>query len=80
MAGQLLHRSNSFGVHGYLSLLVGQGLSHAKPYFASPKEMESWRARCKAWALEAQRALDVKQCLEAIRGPGMKWEQLAQFA
>jgi len=71
---QLLHASNSFGAHGYLSLLVGQDVPHAKKYEASPKELESWRARLKSWALEAQRAMDVKQCLEAIRKPGMKWD------
>jgi len=47
---------------------------HAKKYEATPKELESWRARLKSWAMEAQRAMDVKQCLEAIRKPGMKWD------
>ena len=74
LSGQLLHSSNSFGVDGYLSLLVGQAVPHAKPHAATPKELESWRSRCRVWAMEAQRAMDVKQCLEAIRQPGMKWE------
>ncbi len=70
---QLLHTSNSFGMDGYLAMLVGQGVPHAKPFKPSGKEAESWRSRCYTWATDARRALDVKQCLEAIRRPGMKW-------
>jgi hypothetical protein len=39
----------------------------------TPVEAKIWRDRCDTWALEARRAMDVKQCLEAIRRPGMKW-------
>ena len=74
LSGQLLHSSNSFGVHGYLSLLVGQGVPHMRGYKPTAKELESWRSRCRVWALEAKRAMDVKQCLAAIREPAMKWE------
>lgn len=70
---QLLHVSNSFGMDGYLAMLVGQGVPHAKPFVPPPKEAETWRSRCATWANEARRAMDVKQCLEAIRRPGMKW-------
>ena len=64
---QLLHPSNSFGMDGYLALLIGQNVPHAKPYTPSAKEKEIWRNRCNTWALEASRGLDVKQCLGAIR-------------
>jgi tryptophan halogenase len=74
LASQLLHPSNPFGLHGYWSLLVGQDLAHGKPYSPPPKELENWRGHCRAWELQAQRALDVKQSLDAIRRPGMKWE------
>jgi tryptophan 7-halogenase len=69
---QLLHPSNYFGMDGYLALLVGQNVPHAKPYTASTKEKEIWRNRCNTWALEASRGLDVKQCLGAIRKSGKK--------
>jgi tryptophan halogenase len=72
LAAQLLHPSNPFGLHGYWSLLVGQDVAHGKPYSPPPKELESWRGHCRAWELQAQRALDVKQSLDAIRQPGMK--------
>jgi tryptophan halogenase len=71
---QLLHPSNSFGMDGYLALLVGQNVPHAKPFTAPPPEAKIWRDRCLTWDHEAQRGLTVKQCLEAIRRPGMKWQ------
>jgi tryptophan halogenase len=70
---QLLHPSNSFGMDGYLALLVGQDVPHAKPFTPPPNEAKIWRDRCLTWSHEAQRGLNVKQCLEAIRKPGMKW-------
>jgi len=71
---QLLHPSNSFGMDGYLTLLVGQDVPHGKPFSPPPKEKEIWRGRCNTWGVEARRGLDVKQCLEAIRKPGLKWQ------
>jgi tryptophan halogenase len=70
---QLLHPSNSFGMDGYLAMLVGQDVPHAKPYSPTPAEQKVWRDRCLTWAHEAQRGLDVKQCLAAIRRTGGKW-------
>lgn len=64
---QLLHESNSFGMDGYLALLIGQNVPHEKPFSPSPAEAKIWQNRCNTWALEARRSLDVKQCLEAIR-------------
>lgn len=70
---QLLHPSNSFGMDGYLALLVGQAVPHERPYTPTAAEAKTWRDRCNTWALEARRGLDVKQSLAAIRGAGMKW-------
>jgi len=70
---QLLHPSNYFEMDGYLALLVGQNVPHSKPFTPPPNEAKTWRDRCMTWSHEAQRALTVKQCLEAIRNPGMKW-------
>jgi len=71
---QLLHSSNSFGMDGYLALLLGQGVPHAKPYVAEARERKVWLERRAAWDAEARRGLDVKQCLTAIRKSGAKWE------
>ena len=70
---QLLHPSNSFGMDGYLALLVGQNVPHQKPYRPSPAEAQVWRNKCSGWMNEARRGLDVKQCLSAIRGAAPKW-------
>ena len=70
---QLLHSSNSFGMDGYLAMLIGQNVPHAKPFTPSAAETKLWNDRCATWALEARRALDVRQCLDAMRRPGMKW-------
>jgi tryptophan halogenase len=70
---QLLHPSNSFGMDGYLAMLIGQNVPHGKPFTPSAQEQKSWRERTNTWVVEARRAMDVKQALEAIRRPGMKW-------
>lgn len=70
---QLLHPSNSFGMDGYLALLVGQNVPHQKPYLPTPAEAQTWRSKTGLWNADAQRGLDVKQCLAAIRGSAPKW-------
>jgi tryptophan halogenase len=64
---QLLHPSNSFGMDGYLAMLVGQDVPHGKPHQPTASEDKFWRNRLALWAAEAERGLDVKQCLNAIR-------------
>jgi tryptophan halogenase len=64
---QLLHSSNSFGMDGYLALLVGQNVSHAKPYTPTHAEDQFWKTRLTQWATEAGRGLDIHQCLNAVR-------------
>lgn len=67
---QLLHPSNSFGMDGYLAVLVGQNVPHGKPYAAPEAEARMWRDKCRLWGAEAARGLDVRQCLAATRGRG----------
>jgi tryptophan 7-halogenase len=69
---QLLHSSNSFGMDGYLALLLGQGVPHEKPYTPSEAEKRAWSNRCAAWTAEAKRGLGVKECLASIRKAGIK--------
>lgn len=71
---QLLHPSNSFGMDGYLAMLVGQQVAHARPYTPTAAEADFWRNRCRTWGEAATRGLDVAQCLEAIRSPGVRWK------
>lgn len=69
----LVHASNSFRMDGYLALLVGQNVPHRKPYDPPPAEREFWRRHCQKLAEEARRGMTVKDALEAIRSPGLKW-------
>lgn len=70
---QLLHPSNSFGMDGYLAMLVGQDVPHNKPYSPTSAELKLWQERKRQWSAEAQRGLDVKQCLAAVRGGATPW-------
>ena len=69
---QLLHPHNFYGMDGYIALLLGQGVPHDRPYMAVAEEQKAWRDHSKKWIDEAQRAMDVKQALEAVRKMGMK--------
>ncbi|MCC6233859.1 MAG: tryptophan 7-halogenase [Verrucomicrobiales bacterium] len=70
---QLLHPSNSFGMDGYLALLVGQLVPHQKPHHPSPAEASAWNKRLRTWSADAERGLTVRQCLDSIRLPGTPW-------
>jgi tryptophan halogenase len=70
---QLLHPSNSFGMDGYLALLVGQQVPHEKPHSPSPSELALWKSRRTGWEQMAQAGLNVRQCLDMIRKPGWRW-------
>ena len=69
----LVHPSNSFRMDGYLALLVGQGVPHHKPHDPPESERAVWRQYCLKLAAEAQRGMGVKEALEAIRSPNLKW-------
>jgi tryptophan halogenase len=58
---------------GYLALLVGQKVPHDKSYNPPPAEQAFWREHCRQLAAEAQRGMGVKEALDAIRSPGLKW-------
>jgi len=69
----LVHPSNCFRMDGYLALLMGQNVPHNKPYDAPPAEHNFWRQHCQNLAIEARGGMDVKEALQAIRSPGLKW-------
>jgi tryptophan halogenase len=69
----LVHPSNSFRMDGYLALLVGQNVPHNKPYDAPSAERNFWLQHCQKLAIEARAGMDVKDALQAIRSPGLKW-------
>ncbi len=69
----LLHPSNSFGMDGYLAMLVGQAVPHGKPWNASANELRFWRERSLKLAAYAQTGMTVKEALTALRSPNLKW-------
>ena len=70
LTGILLHPTNSFGLEGYLALLVGQKVPHDKPYYASPAEQKAWRDRCMSYSKQAQQSMTVRECLDSLRRAG----------
>lgn len=72
-ASALLHPSNSFGIDGYLALLVGQNVPHGKPWMSPPQEQAFWRQRCQKLAAAAQTGMTVQEALKAIRSPHLQW-------
>ncbi len=70
---QLLHASNSFGMDGYLALLVGQDVAYDRRYAAPVAEEKLWHDRCQVWGAEARQGLTSEQCLGVIRNSGSCW-------
>ena len=63
----LFDPNNSFGLEGYLAMLVGQGVEHAKPWVAPEGERRVWEERLKHYGDHAARGYTVQACLELIR-------------
>jgi tryptophan halogenase len=69
----LVSAINSFGLDGYLALLVGQMVPYERTAEPSPAETKAWRSRLALLAAEAKRGFTVSQILQAIRSPSFKW-------
>lgn len=70
---QLLHASNSFGMDGYLTLLLGQGVAHGKPHQPTEAERRIWENQRRQWEAEARRSLTVREGLDILRKSGQRW-------
>ena len=64
--------NNSFGLEGYLALLIGQGVPHAKPYTPSAAEARLWKERLYIYGQHAANGYFVADCLELIRSGKLK--------
>jgi tryptophan halogenase len=69
----LLDSFDSFGLHGYSTMLLGMKVPYRRTHEPTQKEWEIWRAWQEAMKQRALRALGVKETLAAIRRPGWKW-------
>jgi tryptophan halogenase len=69
----LFNQNNPYGLEGYLAMLVGQKVPHAKPHQPSPAELKRWREHLKDVETAAKRAFGAPQALEVIRRPAWNW-------
>ena len=72
-APALLRATNSFQMDGYLALLCGQQVPHARVYEASAAVSKAWTTRAKALALDASRGFGVREGLEIVKSAKWKW-------
>lgn len=70
----LLHQTNSFGIDGYLAMLVGQDVPHKRRIEISEQERQTWSQFLRRCAKDAvDRGMGVQEALDSIRGPAVKW-------
>jgi tryptophan halogenase len=63
----LFDPNNSFGLEGYLAMLIGQAVPHGKPWQPPAAERAVWRTRLETYAAHAAHGYSVKECLALIR-------------
>lgn len=76
----LFDPNNSFGMEGYLAMLLGQRVPHSKPYTPPPQEATLWRERLANYGAHARRGFTVEQTLAAIRAGNPAWDKSRQQA
>ena len=68
----IFHPNNSFGLEGYLAMLVGMNVPHGKPWSAPPEERAIWRSRLANFAQHAKQGFTVAEVLGMIRKHGVR--------
>jgi tryptophan halogenase len=62
-----------FGLEGYWTMLLGQGVEHAAAYQPSPSEWQIWnRLRAELYG-RAQAAMTIEEALNAVHDPAWIW-------
>ena len=61
---------NSFGLEGYLTMLVGMKVPHLRMYPIPDAELKAWRNRRDAYGVAARKGIDVRECLASLRKSG----------
>jgi len=69
----LVHSSNSFGIDGFLALLVGQRVTYKRVHEPTAGELEFWRRYRQQLAVEAKAGMSSEEVLSIMRTPGIKW-------
>ncbi len=74
LAKTVLIDSNSpFGIEGYLTMLVGMKVPHARPHRPTAPELAKWQSHCRKNERLAATGLDVAQALAVLRDPRWRW-------
>jgi tryptophan halogenase len=68
----LFDPNNSFGLEGYLAMLVGMDVPHGKPWKASAAEQKIWNDRLTGFGEHAKRGFGVAETLAMIRQNGVR--------
>ena len=69
----LLNPNSPFGLEGYYTLLIGQGVQWERRYEPAPEELRRWEAHRSRFATAAKSALTVEESLRYIRDPRWRW-------
>jgi tryptophan halogenase len=72
-AARFIHSSNTFGMEGYMTLLIGQKVPHQKPYTPTEAENRAWVKYNQTWEASARNAYNAKDALIVFRSPKMRW-------
>lgn len=73
-ANILVDNYNSFGIDGYLAMLVGQNVPYKKSYRPGSEEKQFLKNYREGLAMEATtHGMGVKEALDAIRDPSARW-------
>jgi len=70
----LLRPSSTFGMEGYLALLIGQKVPHQKPHQPTARELEVWQKQSRELGAAAERGLTVREGLDLLRRPDVQWD------
>jgi len=74
-------KETSFGIEGYLVMLVGNQSPHRARHQAAPAEREAWDRHRARFIAQARTAMDVREALTWIRHPNWRWnDELASPA
>jgi tryptophan halogenase len=69
----LLSAQNPFGMDGYLTMFIGQGVPHLRIGQVAPADMAAWRRAAADAASVASAGFTVAEALARIRQPDWKW-------
>ncbi len=73
-------RETSFGIEGYLVMLVGNRVPYSAVHRATPAERQAWERHRARFAAQGAAAMDVREALAWVRHPNWRWNDEARPA